>query len=138
MSLINWSNKLSVGVWQLDSDHVILIGLINQLYDAMSEGHGEELFETILATLKEYTVYHFSREEALMKAHKYPDYEDHKGYHEKLIGHLNEFTARYALDKSGVTTSEIEQFLQGWLINHIKKADFEYKPFMPPEQALVC
>jgi hemerythrin-like metal-binding protein len=138
MSLINWSGKLSVGVLQLDADHVILIGLINQLYDAMSEGRGEELFGTILVTLKEYTVSHFSREEALMKEHKYPDYENHKGYHHKLITNLNEFTARYALDKSSVTASEIEQFLQGWLINHIKKADFAYIPFLPPDQALVC
>ena len=138
MSLINWSSKLSVGVLQLDADHIILIGLINELYDAMSKGQGEELFETILVTLKDYTVTHFSREEALMKEHEYPDYEDHKGYHEKLIRHLNEFTARYAADKSSLTAPEIKQFLEGWLINHIKKADFAYKPFMPPDQAMVC
>ena len=137
MSLINWSNKLSVGIWQLDADHIILIGLINELYNAMSAGRGEELFETILATLKEYTVTHFSREEALMKAHKYPGYEDHKGHHGELIRHLNEFTARYARDRSSVTTPEIEQFLQGWLINHIKKADFAYKPFLP-DQKIGC
>jgi hemerythrin len=137
MSLINWSNKLSVGVWQLDADHIILIGLINELHHAMSEGHGEELFNTILATLKEYTVTHFSREEALMKAHKYPDFDQHKEYHETLIKHLNLFAAKYALDKNSVTTSEIEQFLQGWLLNHIKQADFAYKPYMP-EQGVTC
>ena len=134
MSLINWSTKLSVGVFQLDADHIILIGLINQLYDAMSEGHGQQLTKPILATLKEYTVSHFSREEALMKERKYPNYEDHKGYHKKLISQLDEFTARRALDNTSVTPPEIAQFLQGWLINHIQKTDFAYRPFMPVEE----
>lgn len=138
MSLINWSPKLSVGVFQLDADHVILIGLINQLYDAMSEGHGEEMSKTIFATLKEYTVSHFTREEALMKAQKYPDFESHKRFHELLINTLNEFMARYAVDKNAVTTSEIAQFLEGWLINHIQKVDFAYKPFMPADELLDC
>ena len=133
MALINWSTKLSVGVFQLDADHVILIGLINQLYDAMSEGHGQQLTKTILATLKEYTVSHFSREEALMKEQKYPDYEAHKEHHKKLISQLNEFMARHAAVNTSVTPPEMAQFLQGWLINHIQKADFAYKPFMPVE-----
>jgi hemerythrin-like metal-binding protein len=135
MSLINWSTKLSVGSSLLDADHIILIGLLNQLYDAMSEGHGEELFETILATLRKYTDFHFTREEAFMKAQKYPDYAAHKARHEKLIRDLSNFTERYTLDKSSVTTPEIAEFLQGWLINHIQKADFAYKPFVPLEEA---
>jgi len=138
MSLINWSTKLSVGVFQLDADHMILIGLINQLYDAMSEGHGQQLTKIIFATLKEYTVSHFSREEALMKAQKYPDYEGHKGYHVKLINQLDEFMARHAADNTSVTPPEVAQFLQGWLVNHIQKADFAYKPFMPHEEASAC
>lgn len=137
MSLINWSNKLSVGVWQLDADHIVLIGLINQLYDAMGKGQGEGMFDTVFGTLKEYTTSHFSREEAMMKANKYPDYEKHKEYHETLIKHLNLFAAKWALDKSTVTTAEIEEFLQGWLVNHIKKADFGYKPYMA-DQRLSC
>jgi hemerythrin len=136
MSLINWSPELSVGVFQLDADHVILIGLINQLYDAMSEGHGQQLTKTILATLQEYTVSHFTREEAMMKAQKYPNLEDHKRHHQKLISQLNEFMARRAVDNTSVTPPEMAQFLQGWLINHIKKADFAYRPFMPVEEGL--
>jgi hemerythrin len=136
MSLINWSPELSVGVFQLDADHVILIGLINQLYDAMSEGHGQQLTKTILATLQEYTVSHFTREEAMMKAQNYPNLEDHKRHHQKLISQLNEFMARRAVDNTSVTPPEMAQFLQGWLINHIKKADFAYRPFMPVEEGL--
>ena len=126
-----------MGVWQLDADHIVLVGLINQLYDAMSKGQGKELVDTILAALKEYTASHFTREEAMMKAHKYPNFDEHKEYHETLIKHLNLFAAKYALDKDSVSEQEIADFLQGWLVNHIRKADFGYKSYMP-DQRLSC
>jgi hemerythrin len=69
-----------------------------------------------------------------MKEQNYPDYETHKGYHQKLISNLNEFMARHAANNTSVTPPEIAQFLQGWLVNHIQKADFAYRPFMPVEE----
>ena len=128
MSLITWTDDLSVGVRRLDDDHKILIGLINKLYDAMSDGHGDELLASVLSALKKYTATHFFREESLMKSYDYPDYEDHKKHHESLINRLNDFVARYNKNKNTVNTIEISRFLQDWLLNHIKQEDFQYKP----------
>ena len=135
MSLIDWSYDLSVGRLRLDSDHMILIGLLNQLYDAVSKGQADDgqedkVFKKVFSTLNEYALAHFSREEALMKDASYPGYVDHKAYHHKLISSLHDFAARYYSDKSSLTTSEVEQFLRGWLTDHIKKADFAYKPYV--------
>jgi hemerythrin-like metal-binding protein len=130
MSLINWTPRLSVGTTTLDADHIILIGIINQLYDAMKEGHGEELFDTIMSTMTQYTVTHFRREESMMQESNYPKLEDHKKHHEGLIKRLNDFMDKYARDKTSLTTEEISEFLQGWLVNHIQKVDFGYKPYM--------
>ena len=137
MSLVNWTSKLSVGSSQLDADHIILIGLLNELHDAAVTGKGEELFETIFDTLKDYTATHFAREEALMRNANYPGYKDHKAYHHRLVSSLHDFAARYYSEKSSLAVSEIEQFLLGWLTNHIQKADFAYKPYLRGE-AMVC
>ena len=128
MPLITWNDDLSVGVGQLDNDHKILIEIINELFDAMHEGHGDELLETIFSRLKEYTVTHFFREETLMKSYEYPDYEAHKKHHQNLIGRLDEFIAKYTNGGGMVTTVEVSQFLQEWLLNHIKQEDFRYIP----------
>lgn len=129
MSLIQWSNDLSVGVKQLDDDHKILIGIINELYDAMREGHGDELLEGIFSRSKEYTVTHFFREESLMKSYEYTNYDEHKKHHEDLIICLNEFKDRYVKARLTITTVEVSQFLQDWLIKHIQQDDFKYRPF---------
>lgn len=130
MSLVQWTPKLSVGLTILDADHIILVGIINQLYDAMTEGHGDELIGPIFKTMTQYTDYHFRREESLMKDCSYPKYEDHKKHHEVLLATLNTFMERYAKDSKSVTTAEISRFLQAWLVNHIQNVDFGYKSYM--------
>ena len=42
MPLMTWTEKLSVGVGVLDEDHKRLVGMVNELYDAMQAGHGKE------------------------------------------------------------------------------------------------
>ena len=130
MALIKWTPSLSVGLTILDADHIILVGIVNQLYDAMTEGHGEELVKPILSTMRQYTDYHFRREESLMKENNYPKYEEHKRHHEILVQTLDGFMDRYAKDMKSVTTTEISRFLQAWLVNHIQNIDFGYKPYM--------
>jgi len=129
MGLIAWSDNLSVGVEQLDKDHQVLIGIINELYDAMVEGHGEELLESIFSRLKEYTMTHFFREESLMSQYGYPEYAEHKQQHEELISQLDDFKQRYTDSRNEVNTIKVSQFLQDWLIVHVMKEDFKYKSF---------
>ncbi len=129
MPLITWTDDLSVGVEQLDEDHKIIIGIINELYDAMSKGHGEELLDGVLAKLKEYTISHFYKEESLMMSYGYANYEDHKKHHGELIARLDDFMNRYKQRTDAVNIIEVSQFLREWLINHIKGDDFQYRAF---------
>lgn len=81
MALIAWSDKLSVQVRQFDEEHKKLIVMVNQLHDAMKEGKGKQVVGDVLNGLISYTKNHFAAEERLMKAHAYPDYEQHKKEH---------------------------------------------------------
>ncbi|MCC6132451.1 MAG: hemerythrin, partial [Acidobacteria bacterium] len=57
MSLITWSDELSVGVSAFDNQHKRLVALINELHDAMSAGKGSKVLGKILSELADYTVY---------------------------------------------------------------------------------
>ncbi len=54
MALMEWTDKLSVGVAALDEDHKKLVGMVNELYDAMLAGHGKEKLGRILDGLVQY------------------------------------------------------------------------------------
>ena len=55
MPLMNWTDKLSVGVAVIDDDHKKLVGMVNELYDAMQSGRGKDSLGRILDGLVQYT-----------------------------------------------------------------------------------
>ncbi len=125
MALINWTNDFSVKVKEIDEQHKVLIGFLNDLHDAMKVGKGKKVIDEIIDGLVEYTVFHFGHEENLMKKTGYSECSLHLQEHKKLI----ESVTKYKSDlKNGNMTSSIEimNFLKDWLTNHILKTDKKY------------
>ena len=42
MPMMAWSEKLSVGITQLDNEHKKLVGMLNDLYDGIYSRKGKE------------------------------------------------------------------------------------------------
>ncbi|HET6513967.1 MAG TPA: bacteriohemerythrin [Thermodesulfovibrionales bacterium] len=129
MSLITWSNDLSVNIGSIDEQHKRLVSLVNSLHDAMSSGKGKEIMGKILDELIEYTKTHFATEERLMTAHTYPGYLTHKKEHDGLTKEVLSFHEDFKSGKS-VVSVEIMRFLKDWLAKHIKGTDQKYGPFL--------
>ena len=70
--LIEWSDEFSVGIQEIDEQHKVLVGLLNQLHQAIREHHGRATSREILGRLAEYTRTHFLLEESLMRLTHYP------------------------------------------------------------------
>ena len=84
---------------------------------------GDELSGTI-DFLTGYTRTHFRHEEALQLRYGYPDYANHKRFHETFIKVVEDLAAR--LKEEGATAqllTEMNKRLVGWLLNHIKTED---------------
>jgi len=83
----------------------------------------------ILAQLVDYTQKHFFEEERLMKSHQFPDFEEHKAAHAHLVGQVADFQQKFKAGKVSVS-SDLFNFLKGWLINHIQGTDKNYGAFL--------
>lgn len=129
MSLITWSDDLSVNIKQFDDQHQGLVNLINELYDAMSAGKGSAVIGKILSGLADYTVYHFKTEEDVFQKHGYPGLEQHKFEHDNLTKQVLDFKEQFDAGKA-VVSIELMKFLKDWLTNHILAGDMAYKPFL--------
>lgn len=130
MSVIIWSEELSVGIDSIDQQHKVLIGLINDLNSAMAIGEANEMIGDILLKLTEYTRYHFSYEEKLFEQHDYPSTARHKRHHSDLIDQISALKERFETELSGSVGLEIMQFLKNWLTNHIMKTDKAYSEYL--------
>lgn len=129
MSLIAWSDSLSVHVKDFDQEHRTLVELINRLHDAIRAGKGAQVVGEVVQSLERYTRTHFAHEERLRKQHGYPDWQAHRDQHEQLLRQVQDLAGRLRAGQN-VLTLEIMDFLNRWLVGHIQGTDLQYGPFL--------
>ena len=124
-----WSDNLSVNVTQIDEQHKKLVGMLNDLHDAMKQGKGSDVTGKVLSGLVQYVATHFAFEEKLMKEHAYPEYLKHKLEHDTLTKQALDLQKQFQESKP-VLTVELMKFLKDWLSNHILGTDKKYGPYL--------
>jgi len=126
---VEWRDELSVSVGEIDDQHKVLIGYINDLNSAMGKGTVKELIEPILNNLVEYTQTHFGQEEAYFDKFGYAARESHKEAHQRFVAKISEFREGFVSGKA-LLSKDIMVFLKEWLVKHIMGIDKKYTTFM--------
>jgi len=122
MVLIKLEENLKLDFQEIDSQHEILIRLINLLHETMLQGADKEALDKLLLQLLEQTQIHFAYEEELMSQYKYPGYDAHKSEHNKLMHHLVDLMERYKKGDLLISFAVVLE-LKGWAVIHIEKTD---------------
>lgn len=125
MEPIAWSEDLSVGHQKLDAQHKRLINIINELGSVDADG------ETLLAALKrllEYAAHHFRDEEEYIIRAAPHLIEHHFGMHSCFIEKMHDFSQQFLDGDNSTLRQEVYSYLCGWLIEHIRDEDSQYKP----------
>ncbi len=122
MSLMEWDDKLSVGLETADNHHKKLVSMVNSLHDAMLKGEANDVLAKILHALIVYTEKHFQYEEGLFKANNYPDYEAHKREHDELTAQVKALNDELVSGRTSLSI-EVMTFLKNWLADHIQGSD---------------
>jgi hemerythrin len=126
MPLVQWSDKISVGVGMLDDDHRRLVEILNDCYDAVLKERKPEVLGDIMDSLIAYANTHFKREEDLFEETAYPDAVIHKKNHQEALRRLIEIQSKFRAGASVSLCNELLQFLADWLANHVIGMDQKY------------
>ena len=126
MTGLEWQDSYSVGVDELDDQHMVLIDMINYLHNIESEGG--DLTE-VMKSLSWYVRDHFALEEKLMREAGYADIDEHIAGHRKFQEWFNSVQADMQAGKTDpkFLAKSIGEHLVDWLKNHITKDDMDYK-----------
>ncbi|MGQ9655754.1 MAG: bacteriohemerythrin [Thermodesulfobacteriota bacterium] len=122
MAFFEWKDDYAVGVRVMDQQHKRLVGLVDELHQAMRAGKGSEGARKVLKGLVDYTMTHFRTEEEFMEKHSYPGFLAHKREHDDLTVQAKDLLAQ---SERGKLTVPIEagKFLKDWLATHILGTD---------------
>ena len=129
MTYFAWNEKYSVHIREIDEQHKKLVALINELFEAMKAGQGQEILGKVIAGLITYTKSHFATEERLMRDHGYAEYLVHKQIHDSLTKKVMDLNNQYQAGQAALTV-QVTNFLKDWLINHILGTDKKYSAFL--------
>ncbi len=130
MPLIQWNHELRFGVPIIDDEHETLIGLLNDLYDAMERGIGQERVKDVFAEVMRYADLHFQHEESLFSTTAYPHKEAHIHEHSRMMQVLMDIRETLNEGRNELAQNALSRMLVDWLIKHTQDMDAGYLPYI--------
>jgi len=130
MPFMVWNDRIIVGIGAIDADHKQMIGMINELYDAIQGGSGHEKLDILFDRLLDYACRHFAIEEELFARTDYPGAAAHIRAHHEMTAWLK--TARDQNCNRSMPAPLLNTMnqLKDYLFDHILDADQQYVPHM--------
>jgi hemerythrin-like metal-binding protein len=122
MALLHWKDHYSVGIEAVDHEHKELIDLINRLHDELMEKGVDLTVEAFFGDLFKGISAHFALEERFMREHRYDQFTQHKGDHERLLDEIRAMMDEVAADEK-IDSAELATRLDAWFSRHFETHD---------------
>jgi hemerythrin-like metal-binding protein len=129
MVLLNWNDKLSVGVESIDEQHRVLVETLNELYRAIMKGEPRNSTGPLLRNLLAYTRNHYAAEEQMLASANYPELRHHQFLHREMLQMLRGHLASFERGEGSINVDFL-YFLRDWLTNHIQNVDGGYRTWL--------
>jgi hemerythrin len=127
IELMHWEQAYSVGVSEIDYQHLELMYQINELISHSIENvnEGKKFFqETMEAVIKQSAI-HFETEENLLSKTDYEVFEDHKKEHEDLMAKVENLRQELEKVKEERDLYNLTISFREWFLSHILLYDKE-------------
>ncbi len=122
---------MKIGISEIDGQHQKLCEMLDEFYDACTQGKGADEVLRFLDFLGAYTNEHFKAEESLQREVNYPRYEVHKAQHDMMRQKITDLQTEIATWGATVPmVRSVNQTVTNWLIRHIMGFDMELKSYV--------
>jgi hemerythrin len=121
-----WSSEYSVGVTELDHDHMMVFNAINQFKNGIRLKYEIDFVEQLFTMLLEHADAHFRAEEQHMAKIGYAGLEPHKAEHQAMKQELDKLYAKFQAG-GAAAVGDLLVFLNSWWLRHITEDDAKYK-----------
>ncbi len=124
MPFVEWTEKYSIGIGEIDAQHQELFAFINEVYRLIEEKGEKNVLPKEAEKLADFMTAHFATEERYMEQCGFAGFRTHQIAHEgfdKKIHRLQE-----KAERQGHFDLESLELLKSWLQGHILGADRQY------------
>ena len=119
-----WKDSYRLGVEQIDTQHIELFRMTEELVNAVKGTATVEDYQKVLGFLKDYVIYHFRDEEEYQASIHYSGIEAHKAEHRQFTKTVLEYEKRLKEDGfDQKTMQDSAGTVTVWLIYHVVDTD---------------
>jgi len=122
--MIEWRKEYRLGIPEIDAEHLVLFGLLNQIEINANAEKEQDCIVDILNALLAYAKFHFGHEEAFMAAVAYHDLPVHRASHVQFIESVLAMKDQGGSDV--ITAKKLGSFIYQWLIEEIFGSDARF------------
>lgn len=130
---IHWKQTYETGQPLMDAEHRLLVMLFRKLDVAIKTQQQPATISHIVLELRKCVEFHFVSEENVMRETGYPDIDEHRAQHAKLLLNLQTMINRLASHRE--YPDDVLDFLIGWLTEHIACHDQQVAEHVRSAQA---
>jgi hemerythrin len=123
MTGIEWQDELNTGIEVIDNQHRRIVAILNALQEAQEDGDRQGT-DAVLDELVDYTLSHFTFEEALIEDAGYEFCRAHQRLHEIFANRIQQYRDRFRAGED--IAEELRVMLSRWLFQHIRSDDRAY------------
>lgn len=124
-----WLSSFETGIAVIDAQHRKLVGMLNELFDAINRGEGNNIVGKILDGMIHYTQTHFATEEKLFAKFGYPESAEHIREHDALRKQVLKLRSSLRAGRN-LFAVQVAEFLKEWLRVHILQSDKRFAPYL--------
>ena len=133
MAIVEWRDQMSLDYMPLDEEHKAFLNVVNRSVPAAKAGDFETM-GLVFEACYDYVRNHFSHEEDIMERIQFPDIENHMRSHQVFIHNVSEMRQQFDVapsieDKRRISV-KLANFLNVWLLGHIRSRDKILKPYL--------
>jgi len=133
--MVVWDEKYATGIELIDSQHKELFSLTNELFRAcMSDEETlKSVFIETMGRMVEYVRFHFGAEQQMLQRINYPDYQEHKKQHDKLIRDILD-AAKAHNNGDRLVANQFVRTMRDWILSHIAFTDKLYVAYIADQK----
>jgi hemerythrin len=133
--MVVWDEKYATGIELIDSQHKELFSLTNELFRAcMSDDKTlKSVFIETMGRMVEYVRFHFGAEQQILQRINYPDYQEHKRQHDKLVRDILEAVKAHN-NGDRLVANQFVRTMRDWILSHIAHTDRLYASYIADQK----
>ena len=126
---LEWQEEYGTGIQGIDAEHRALFRAARELYAALFDPDRVAAAGVMIRPFIDITAKHLQTEEALMLRHGYPDRENHKQMHERVLKVLHNFAQNFESSKL-LPRKEVCIFIKDRVMTHVLTDDRKLGTFL--------